>query len=267
MDFQSGIHIGTSGWSYKHWKGPFYPPDLPLKEFLGFYMTRFRTVEINSSFYHLPLEKTLDQWRDAAPPGFIFAVKASRFITHMKRLKDPRRSVPPLLERVRILKDRLGPILFQTPPQMGPDLERLRSFLNGLPQEYRYTFEFRHEGWFAPPVFRILAESGAAFCIYDLAGRQSPREVTADFVYIRLHGPEGPYQGQYGEETLRSWARDFWRWRKKGKEIFCYFDNDQAGYAAQDALRLQAMVGKSRASRWRTGEREKKMGGMAGSGK
>lgn len=238
------IHIGTSGWHYDHWRGPFYPEDLTPKAFLTFYQQRFHTVEINNSFYQLPSAKTLVDWRESVPPGFIFAVKGSRYITHMKKLKDPGQSVPPLLERIQSLGDRLGPILFQLPPRWRFNEERLGAFLEALPRDYRYALEFRDPTWLNQEACRLLRKHGAAFCIYELAGRISPKEVTADFVYIRLHGPGDAYQGRYDRQTLADWAGAISAWTAQGLTVFCYFDNDEAGYAALNALELQEMLSK-----------------------
>lgn len=242
MKARQSIHIGTSGWHYAHWRGPFYPRELRSDKFLQYYFNYFHTVEINNSFYRLPLEKTLVQWKEVSPAGFLFAVKASRFISHLKKLKDPEKSLPPFLSRMEILRNKLGPILFQLPPHWKLNLERLRLFMESLPTYFRYSFEFRDPTWFTDSTYHTLAEKGIAFCIFDLNGRLSPKVLTADFVYIRLHGPEGPYQGQYSLPTLSGWVEDFHLWTQQGKEIFCYFDNDEAGYAAQDALKLQRMV-------------------------
>ena len=236
------IHIGTSGWHYKHWKGPFYPEDLSEKDCLDYYAEHFHTVEINNSFYRLPQTKTLLTWRDTVPENFIFSVKASRYITHMKKLKDPQQSLNTFFERIMVLGNKMGPILFQLPPFWHFNIERLKAFLIALPKKYYYAFEFRDPTWFNNQTYRALFERGAAFCIYDLAGRLSPKEITADFIYIRLHGPKGPYQGQYTPECLSGWAEDFSQWIKKDYTIFCYFDNDQFGYAVHDALTLQNML-------------------------
>jgi len=238
------IHIGTSGWHYDHWKGPFYPDDLSPREMLSYYKGRFQTVEINNSFYQLPKKATLELWKKTVPDQFVFALKGSRYITHMKKLKDPSRGVPPLIDIARVLEDKLGPLLFQLPPRWHINLERLEAFLEFLPRDFRYVFEFRDPTWFSDDTYEVLAKWGAAFCIYHLAGFLSPKEVTADFVYVRLHGPEGAYQGQYDAKTLSGWAGAFSTWQAQGKEIFCYFDNDQAGYAVQDALKLQEMLSK-----------------------
>ncbi|HEX3035039.1 MAG TPA: DUF72 domain-containing protein [Thermodesulfobacteriota bacterium] len=242
MNENKSIHIGTSGWHYKHWRGSFYPQSLSTGDFLEYYVERFHTVEINNSFYKLPEEKTLIDWCDTVPEEFIFSVKANRFITHMKKLKDPEQPVATLLKRVELLGDRLGPILFQLPPRWHLNYERFKSFLETLPGGYKYTFEFRDPTWFNHQVYEALAEHESAFCIFDFSGLHSPKIVTADFVYIRLHGPNGPYRGQYEAESLSGWANTFSLWVDQGKEIYCYFDNDEAGYAPQDALRLQKMV-------------------------
>jgi uncharacterized protein YecE (DUF72 family) len=237
------IHIGTSGWHYDHWRGPFYPKDLSKEDFLEYYAERFYTVEVNNSFYQLPKEETLILWRNTTPRGFTFTVKASRYITHMKKLKDPEESLATLLERIAILEGKLGPLLFQLPPKWRFNPERFRGFLAALPRDYRYAFEFRDPSWYHPEAYEALTEHGAAFCMYELAGHLSPKEVTADFIYIRLHGPGDAYQGQYETSVLAGWAGAISTWAKQGKEAFCYFDNDEAGYAAQDALRLQEMIG------------------------
>jgi uncharacterized protein YecE (DUF72 family) len=236
------IHIGTSGWHYAHWRGLFYLRDLPVKKFLEYYTASFSPVEINNTFYHLPKKETMANWRGTAPEGFFFAIKASRFITHMKKLKNPEKSLAPFLEGVEILGEKPGPILLQLPPRWGFQTARLEAFLRALPAHHRFAFEFRDPGWLNPAAYELLARWKTAFCIYDFAGRQSPEVVTADFIYPRFHGPEGAYQGQYSSPALTRWAERVLDWAREGKEIFCYFDNDEAGYAAADALRLKNLV-------------------------
>lgn len=236
------IHIGTSGWHYAHWVGPFYPSCLHSDDFLSHYARSFRTVEINNTFYHLPETATLEAWRDETPPGFVFACKASRYITHMKKLREPARSTARFLEAVRILGDKLGPILFQLPPRWHANAERLEDFLQALPDGLRYAFEFRDESWFTPRIYQVLARHDAALCAYDLMGWRSPAKTTAGFVYLRLHGPCSAYGGNYGGRTLRGWARRLLTWRNTGLDVYCYFNNDQGGYAVQNARHLVDMV-------------------------
>jgi uncharacterized protein YecE (DUF72 family) len=242
MEGQEKIHIGTSGWHYEHWRGPFYPEHLDKSGFLKYYADRFHTVEINNSFYQLPRGETIRQWKETVPSDFMFSLKASRYITHMKKLKDPGDTLPALLRVADALGGQGGPILFQLPPRWRLNGKRFEQFLEALPSGRRYAFEFRDATWFDPGVYDALTKGGAAFCIYELAGQRSPKEVTADFVYIRLHGPAGAYQGQYDGNALAGWAGALSAWTRQGKEVFCYFDNDQAGYAAHDALRLQEMI-------------------------
>lgn len=241
MPKRSKIHIGTSGWRYDHWVGPFYPSGLSGDEFLEHYAKSFRTVEINNSFYHMPEKKTMRRWSRTVPDGFIFAVKASRYITHMKKLKDPRKPVSKLLKTADALGDKLGPILFQLPPKWRVNRERLESFLESLPSGYRYAFELRDPSWFDDDVYAILEKHGAAFCIFEIGGLRSPEVVTSGMVYVRLHGPGAAYKGQYSKDALSEWAHRIRKWRRRGKEVFFYFDNDEAGYAPEDAKKLSEM--------------------------
>lgn len=243
MTKNNKIYIGTSGWHYKHWKGPFYPEDMADKDLLQYYSERFDTAEINNSFYRVPERKTLLQWSRTAGKNFIFAAKASRYITHMKKLKDPEKPVKNFMDKIEALGDSLGPILLQLPPNWKKNADRLKSFLEELPKGFRFTFEFRDPDWFGQDINDLLAEHQAAFCIYDFDRRQSPKKVTADFVYIRLHGPDGAYKGKYDAQTLSGWAGAISQWHKQGKDVYCYFDNDQAGFAAENAEELQSMIG------------------------
>lgn len=241
-DQGSWWHVGTSGWSYPHWKGPFYPEELPNARFLEYYARQFQSVEINSSFYRLPAEHTLRQWYTAVPDDFIFAAKASRYITHMKKLRDPRQTVQPFLERISLLGEKLGPILFQLPPRWRFNASRLALFLRTLSRQFRYAFEFRDQTWLNDETFDLLAGSNAAHCIYDLNGFVSPEKITTDIAYVRLHGPGGPYEGSYGSSALNDWAASFSAWRRRCEAVYCFFDNDQSGYAPENAQRLQTML-------------------------
>lgn len=238
----ANIRIGTSGWHYKHWVGKFYPDKFPASKMFAYYYEKFDTVEINNSFYMLPKIETLSVWRDATPPNFEFAIKASRFLTHNKKLKEPENALNNFLPRAEALAEKLGPILFQLPPKWGINLERLSEFLEALPKYHRYTFEFRELSWLTDSIYELLRKHNAAFCIYELAGFHSPVEITADWAYVRLHGPGGKYQGSYSDNVLQQWAERIAEWSTKLRSIYVYFDNDQAGYAAFNSLTLKKMV-------------------------
>lgn len=235
------IYIGTSGWNYPHWREAFYPSGLPPADWLSFYARHFSSVEINATFYRLPSPETLDAWRDAVPADFRFAVKASRYITHLKKLKDPQSSIATFFDRIDRLGDRLGPILFQLPPRWHVNIERLAAFLEALPDGYRYAFEFRDPSWWNESVTDLLAAYQAAFCVFDLDGRTSPFLETTDLVYLRWHGSDGPYRGGYGEARLQALARRIRRWREGGRDVYVFFDNDADAQAVRDAARLEAM--------------------------
>ncbi len=236
------IYIGTSGWHYKHWKGTFYPSDTSDSEQLDYYFKYFDTVEINNSFYMLPAAKTFDNWRKMSPKKFIFSVKASRYITHMKKLNADKTSINKFFRHAGALKEKMGPVLFQLPPHWKINAERLKSFLSMLPKDHRYTFEFRNETWYDESVYETLRQFNAAFCIYELQHHLTPIQVTADFIYIRLHGPGNKYQGSYTDQQLKKWAEKCKAWQKENKDVYIYFDNDQQGFAAFNAQRLKTLV-------------------------
>jgi len=236
------IRIGTSGWQYKHWRGTFYPSDLKIASQFSHYTSIFDTVELNSSFYHLPDKATFKKWKANAPDNFTYSVKASRYITHMKKLKDTGDAVKLFLANSKGLGKKRGPILFQLPPGWKVNIERLNDFLKSLPRTNRYTFEFRNPTWYNDDVFDLLKKYNCAFCLYELAGHQPPTIVTADFIYVRLHGPGGKYQGSYSRQALANWANQCLTWRDDGHDVYVYFDNDQAGYAAFNAKELRSFV-------------------------
>lgn len=242
MRRRAAIIVGTSGWHYKHWVGPFYPEGTRTADMFRWYAAHFRSVEINNTFYRLPPASTFEAWRAQAPRQFLFACKASRFITHVKRLAVDASSIHRFFEAVDHLGNHLGPILFQLPPRWHRNAERLRAFLDELPHGYRYAFEFRDEDWIAPEITDLLHAQGAAYCAYDFDGRQPDVPVTAGFVYIRLHGPAGRYQGSYDRRALTRWAERMREWQRQGRDVYCYFDNDQHGYAAADAATLDVML-------------------------
>ncbi len=243
MSWKNLIHIGTSGWNYEHWKGPFYEENCPEDKFLEYYIQTFQTVEINNTFYGLPEEKTLESWKKTVPDDFIFSVKANRYITHMKKLKDPRDPVANFMSRIKILADNLGPILFQLPPNWNFNGQRLQNFLRVLPDGFDYTFELRNPSWLNEDTLGLLKDFKSAFCIYEFEDRVTDLHQTTDFVYIRLHGPDGAYQGKYDYETVHWWAEQIIGWAKAGTEVYCYFDNDQHGFAPQNAVELLEVVG------------------------
>ncbi len=243
------IRIGTSGYHYKHWVGRYYPAGTKPGQMLAHYRRDFDTVELNNTFYQLPNESTFDAWRDSTPDDFLFAVKGSRFITHMIKLKDAQRGLTNFLPRAERLGSKLGPILWQLPPGWKVNVERLEEFLSLLPPQHRYAFELRNETWMTDAVLEVLRRYNAAFCIYELAGYHSPLEITADWTYIRLHGPTAfKYQGSYSDAKLEAWAERIRAWRRKMKAIYVYFDNDDRAYAVDNALTLRRMV-ERRASR------------------
>jgi uncharacterized protein YecE (DUF72 family) len=239
------IHIGTSGWHYRHWHGAFYPEKLPASKMLQFYAQHFDTVELNNTFYRLPPVNGLENWRDGTPDGFCFAAKGSRFLTHMKKLKDPEVAIGRYFERVDRLKPKLGAIVFQLPPNWEADADRLEHFLRALPKRRRYAFELRNPTWHTEPILKILRKHNAAFCIFEIAGFASECHLTADFTYVRLHGPGGAYQGSYSAARLKRWADQIEKWRKQLKAIYIYFDNDQAAYAVKNALALKRLLEES----------------------
>lgn len=234
--------IGTSGWHYKHWIGKYYPEGTKAKDFMEFFLQDFRTVELNNAFYHLPPRSTFENWRKQTPDDFIFSVKASRYITHQKKLNESQDALNRFLTNADGLKEKLGPILFQLPPGWNVNEERFDSFLNILPKGYRYTFEFRNHSWYTENILNLLEKKKAGFCIYHLEGHLSPIEETSDFIYIRLHGPGGKYQGSYSRKDLEDWATKIKTWTREGKDVYCYFDNDQDAHAAFNAIELLKLL-------------------------
>lgn len=232
------IHIGTSGFSYPHWKENFYPEKLNQKKWLNYYSQVFSTVELNTTFYHLPLASTIENWHAQVPEHFLFTIKASRYITHQKRLHDCKESLRIFYERIHGLKSKIGPILFQLPPSFKMDKERLIGFIKLLKKSKQHVFEFRHESWYVDEIYDLLKKNKIALCITDLNGKQSPEEITTDFTYIRLHGPRKAYQGSYGPQLLKVWKDKIEHWSKK-VSVFCYFDNDEKAYAISDAKLLK----------------------------
>jgi uncharacterized protein YecE (DUF72 family) len=237
------ILIGTSGWHYDSWRGPFFPDGLPIKNQLQYYASQFSTTELNGVFYRTPTPAAVRSWREQTGNNFIFAWKASKFITHWKRLSDHSASSLELLEdRLSLLGHRAGPILFQLPPNFHADADRLASFVKLLSKKRRYSFEFRHPSWYAPRIFRLLSEHNISLCLSDHHDAPAPWKRTADFVYLRGHGPGGRYKGHYRPSALADWARRIKSWSKQGCDVFVYFDNDQKSAAPADAIKLSQLL-------------------------
>lgn len=237
------VRIGCSGWNYRHWRGGvFYPKTVRIKDEFAYYASRFDTAEINNSFYRLPTETASRGWREKSPPGFLFAWKASRYLTHMKRLLDPVEPLELMFSRADLLEEKLGPVLFQLPPSMQRNDERLAAFLPLLSPRRRYAFEFRHPSWYEEPVFALLRDHDVSLCLSDHHHAPAPWVRTASWVYVRGHGPGGRYWGRYPHETLQAWSRQITQWRTEDREVVCYFDNDPEGAAPKDADDLIALV-------------------------
>jgi uncharacterized protein YecE (DUF72 family) len=249
------MHIGTSGWVYAHWRGLFYPQEMPQREWFAHYAGHFQTVELNASFYRMPKPETLRKWREQAPRGFIYAVKANRFITHLKRLRAEPSSMTLFFDGVRELGRSLGPILYQLPPNMKCDAGRLDEFASGLPGDLTHVFEFRDPGWFRPEIRRLLEARGLGFCIHDHRDMEVPRWATSQVCYWRFHGDSGGRQGGYSETKLRAAARQMRKQANEGHAVYAYFNNDAHGCAIRDADRLIALAGKGKATRSRKGEK------------
>jgi len=235
-------YVGTSGWHYDHWRHGFYPRELAKAKWLKFYASHFTTVELNNSFYRLPSEDAFTNWRDSSPANFVFAVKVSRLITHLKRLKNTQEAVETFLSRATILGAKLGPLLYQLPPNMHRDDERLESFLSTLPQGMKHVFEFRHESWLDDKVFEILHKYDTGLCVFDMPDISCPLVATADFAYIRFHGNTGLYSSCYSDEELADWAKRLADLATNLKAVYTYFNNDAEAFAVRNAVTLRGYL-------------------------
>lgn len=236
-------YVGTSGWTYDSWRGPFYPKDVPKKDWLRWYATQFCSTEINGSFYRTPSLEAVRAWREQTPGDFRFAWKASKFITHWKRLGDKSdNSIALMVTRLKVLGPKLGPVLFQLPPQFKANRGRLASFLKMLPKRYSYAFEFRDSSWYDNSILDVLRDHDIALCLSDHHDAPSPRMVTASHIYVRGHGPGGRYKGHYSDKTLKAWATDIKKWKHQRRDVYCFFDNDQKSAAPKDAARLLELL-------------------------
>jgi len=237
--------VGCSGWQYKHWRGDFYPNDLPQSQWFEYYAARFDTVEINNTFYRLPETSTFARWAQRAPMRFLFAVKASRFLTHMKKLKDPEEPIARLFERMQPLGRHLGPVLYQLPPGWKLDRDRLEHFLQALPPGGRHVLEFRDPSWYADDVAVLLERYGVARCLHDMKGSATGQERVGPFVYVRFHGASGTYSGAYPADRLRRWSEWLNDERRAGHDVYAYFNNDVGGHAPRDAVTLRSFLEES----------------------
>lgn len=246
---QGRAFVGTSGYQYEHWKGRFYPEDLPKKRWFEHYQQHFSTVEINATFYHLFKEVTFEKWHDQAPAGFVYVLKLWRWITHRKRLHNAAEEIETFLSRALRLGEFLGPVLVQLPPGLHRNDDRLQTFFadwrkveRSLKKTVRLTFEFRDTSWFDPAVYAILKKNAAALCLPDMPLVHGYREVTADFIYLRMHGKPALYYTLYSEDELKDWARWLRSYMGKGLDVYAYFDNDGDAHAVQNALQLKELL-------------------------
>ena len=238
------VRIGCSGWNYAHWRERVYPKGLPPRRWLEHYATLFDTVEVNTTFYRLPRREAVAIWQAESPPGFLFAVKASRYLTHVKRLRDLEEGVARFYQRIEPLTSspKMGPVLWQLPPSFRRDDQRLAAALNRLPAG-RHCFEFRHESWFVPETYACLGEHGAALVIGDHPKRPwQAHELTADWTFVRFHYGHRGRNGNYSERELDEWAERIGGWRERA-DVYAYFNNDWEGYAVENALGLKERLG------------------------
>jgi uncharacterized protein YecE (DUF72 family) len=238
------IRIGCSGWQYRHWRGDFYPADLAQARWLEFYAARFDTVELNNSFYRLPSADAFASWARRSPSGFRFAVKASRYLTHLRKLHDPAEPLELLWSRAARLGGHLGPMLYQLPPHWHRDVDRLRTFLESVPEGRAQAVEFRDPTWYEPGIFSLLADHEVALCLHDMRGSSTPMPPASvgPLVYIRFHGSGRRYGGRYPDDVLRAWAERLVAWAEGGLPCWAYFNNDVGGHAPRDAVRLRELV-------------------------
>ena len=238
------LRVGCSGWSYKDWRGIVYPADIPQRRWFEHYQSLFDTVELNSTFYRLPSVEAVEKWAQAARPGFLYAVKLGAFGSHRMKLRDPGSWMANHVDRVRRLGEHLGPNLVQLPPRWTRNVDRLDEFLSVAPSTIRWAVELRERSWLHDDVFDVLRRHGAALCIHDLQASH-PFELTADWTYVRFHGPdalEHPYHGSYGEARLCEWADRLASLLDHGRDVYAYFNNDWYGHAVTDAVFLRDQV-------------------------
>jgi uncharacterized protein YecE (DUF72 family) len=236
------VRVGTSGWDYRDWASRFYPRDLPRDRWLEFYAREFDTVELNNSFYRLPDADAFTTWARRVPDGFSFAVKASRYLTHVRRLLEPTEPLHRLWSRARCLGEHLGPVLYQLPPRWRPNPERLARFLEALPDGHPQALEIRDPRWYGRWLVSRLESAGVALCLHDMVGSAPRPEPIGPFVYVRFHGSGIRYGGRYTPQRLAAWASRMAEWAASGSPVWAYFNNDFDGHAIRDAERLRSML-------------------------
>ncbi len=241
------ILVGTSGWSYGHWKGRFYPPEVPTREWLRYYSTQFSTVEINSTFYRLPKRETVASWKESVGKGFLFSLKLNKSITHTHRLRGIEEPLMTFLGLFDELGERMGPLLVQLPPGLKQDVLLLKDFLELVPERFSLAVEFRDRSWFSDEVYSLLWEKSATFCWHDYHGMEVPKVTTSDSLYIRMHGPSGRYYGSYPQKELRELAEEIMKRSVRGK-VFVYFNNDRDGHAVYNAKEFIGFLSKAQDS-------------------
>jgi len=247
--------VGTSGWTYDGWRGPFYPGEIPKRDWLAWYGSRFATTEVNGSFYRTPSLDAVREWRRCTPANFVFAWKASKFITHWKRLNAACANSIALMEtRLKMLGPKAGPVLFQLPANFEADRGRLEQFIKMLPPRRPYAFEFRHRSWYDDAIFELLTNNNVALCLADHYLAPAPWVATARHVYIRGHGPKGRYRDNYPPAILRRWAQRIGAWLAENRGVYVYFDNDHKSAAPADAAHLLGLL-REPVARGREGDR------------
>jgi uncharacterized protein YecE (DUF72 family) len=250
-----GLIVGTSGWQYRHWRGTFYPAGVAQARWLEFYAERFSTVESNAAFYRLPEAKTFAAWAERTPADFVMAVKASRYLTHVRRLRDPDQAVGLFVERAKRLGPKLGPVLIQLPPTLRADIGRLRAALAAFPADWRVAVEFRHDSWYTDEIRRLLTDRSVALCLADRRGPLTPIWRTTDWSYLRFHTGRASPEPCYGRQALRSWLRRLSQRWKPDEDVYVYFNNDPRACALRDAGILARAAGRAGVSSTRVPRR------------
>ena len=238
----SPIQVGCSGWMYQHWRGILYPEGLPQRLWFQRYSEDFDTVEINASFYRVPKFETFESWLNKAPEGFRYAVKVNRTITHLKKLVGVEETLNDFVARTRQLGPALGPLLYQLPPSLKLDLNRLERFLKLVPADLSNVFEFRNKDWYGPETYDLLDRYDASFCVHDMPGSKTERVAVGPVAYIRFHGSEGKYWGRYSDDDLLGWSDWITAQSRQGRTVWCYFNNDIHGHAIHDAQTLRSII-------------------------